>query len=109
MAAPPKANLIAYQGDTWAQTFRFLDGGEPVDLTGATAAAAARATTGVVFDLQATVGPEPGEVTIALPEFGLLADVYDYDVEIDQDGAVRTWIRGKLAVRRDVTNEVFAA
>ena len=31
-------------------------------------------------------------------------DVYEYDVEVTIAEAVRTWVRGKLQVIRDVTN-----
>ena len=68
MTLPPKANLEAYQGDTWAQTFRFLDEGTPVDLTGATVEAWARDTTNGIHELDVTIGPAAGEVTIAFAD-----------------------------------------
>ena len=104
MALPPKANLEAYEGDTWAQTFRFLDEGEPVDLTGATVAAQARSTTAVTYELAVTVGPGAGEVTIGFSDEPLTRDIYDYDVEVDSSGAVRTWVRGRMRVFHDVTD-----
>ena len=106
MSVPPKANLEAYQGDTWSQTFRFLDEGTPVDLTSATVEAWARDTTGGIYELAVTVGPAAGEVTIAFVDETVPRDIYDYDVEVTIDGAVRTWVRGRLQVLRDVTNEV---
>lgn len=105
MALPAKATLQAYQGDTWAQTFRFLDDGVPLDLTTATVTAWARETTGAVHELAVTVGPAAGEVTIGFADDPLPRDVYDYDVEVIKGGAVRSWVRGRLQVLRDVTNE----
>jgi hypothetical protein len=105
MGLPAKADLTAYQGDTWAQTFRFLDDGVPVDLAGSTVTAWARSTTGEASDLAVTVGPPAGEVTIGFANGGLPRDVYDYDVEVETGGAIRSWVRGRLQVVRDVTNE----
>src|SRR5262245_16598363 len=105
MNIPARVPLKAYAGDTWAQTFRFLDDGVPVDLTDATAASWVRSTTGKRIALAVSVGPDPGEVTIGIADEPLLRDVYAYDVQVTKDGAVRTWVRGPLQVLRDVTEE----
>lgn len=103
-------DLEAYRGDSWSQTFRFLRGGEPVDLSAATVEAWARngvdgnVTPLVVVLLDAA----DGQVTIQLPLEGLPWQSYAYDVEVTQDGAVQTWVRGRLKVVRDVTNELPA-
>ena len=66
----------------------------------------ARDTTGEIHELAVTVGPAAGEVTIAFAdEAAVPRDVYDYDVEVTIAGAVRTWVRGRLQILRDVTNE----
>jgi hypothetical protein len=102
---PANIDLDCYSGDTWAQTFRLISNGVPVDLTGAQVAAWARRSE-TVEQLQVTVDPTLGEVTIAQPAAGgLEPGPYQYDVEvISQDGTVKTWIRGRLIVERDVTH-----
>ena len=107
---PGEAHLEAYQGDTWAQTFRFLESGVPVDLTGAAVASTARRITGTTeAELQATIAepPSSGEVSISSPATGPLAQgAYDYDIELAAGGTIRTWVKGRLVVHRDVTGHV---
>lgn len=104
MPQPANVDLDCYRGDTWAQTFRLIDNGLPVDLTGASVESWARRSE-IVEQLQVTVGPNPGELTIGLPAAGLGHGPYAYDVEVtDAGGTVRTWIRGRLIVERDVTH-----
>jgi hypothetical protein len=110
MAMPASIDLCAYAGDTWSQTFRFIEGGEPLDLTDATVGCEARPQGGKSGDqeeLYVTVGPDPGEVTLAWQPGteGLESGAYAYDVEVTTpDGRVTTWVRGRLVVERDVTN-----
>jgi hypothetical protein len=105
MALPATANLTAYRGDSWAQTFRFLEDDQPVDLNDTTVASWARPKTGTAaLPLLTTIGPDPGTVTLALPT-EIQPGTYAYDVEItDATGTVTTWVRGDLRIDRDVTN-----
>ena len=102
-AFPAKVDLVAYRGDTWAQTFRFLQGGSPVDLISATVASWALSPSGEVVPLVVTFGA-PGEVTISQPEGGLTPEQWAYDVEVTNAGVVKTWVRGRLGISADVTN-----
>lgn len=103
-ATPARINLTCYHGDSWSQSFRFLAGDQPLDLSGLTARAQARDSLGQTSDLAASILAEPGTIQIALPEGGLPADTYDYDLELeDPAGAISSWVRGKLRIERDVT------
>jgi hypothetical protein len=105
---PAKVNLPVYRGDSWQQTFRLLQGDEPLDLTSMTIASQARGTTQEVYDLVAVpVGdPSQGVIQLERPTDDLPADLYDYDIELTDPGnVVTTWIHGRLKVSRDVTNE----
>ena len=109
-ALPVTVDLTAYRGDSWAQTFRFLEAGTPIDLAAATVAAQARKFDGEVVPLVAAKG-DPGEVTIGLPPGGLDCGSWTYDVEVtfpDPDPSVTTWVRGTLTVSPDVTNSEAA-
>ncbi len=107
MTLPVVHNLTVYRGDSWSQTFRFLVGSTPVDLTSATVASEARARDGTRTPLEVTVDDATdGRIVLALPVGSLPVASYDYDVEVDQDGDVTTWVRGSLSVTRDVTNEI---
>jgi len=101
---PATINLVFTRGDNWAQTFRFLTGTTPFDLTGYTITAAARSTLGELVDLVVTVtDPADGEMQLAPPAAGLEPDLYRYDVQADFSGSVQTWITGYLRVEEDVT------
>src|SRR5262245_34869714 len=102
MPAPAIIDLTGpdawYHGDTNTQTFRLLIGTTPVDLTGATGACWAENGGIGHAELQVTIGPNPGEVTIK-PPTGVIGRNLDpghwkYDLEITQAGAVTTWIQG---------------
>lgn len=101
-------DLDVYRGDSWSQEFRFLRDDAPIDLSGATVEAWAR--NGVNGDTSPLVvvvdDPTDGRVVLHMPPDGLPWQTYAYDVEVDLDGVVQTWVRGKLRVHRDVTNEV---
>lgn len=104
---PVRVDLCAYRGDTWAQTFRFVDSdGEPIDLSAATVASWARSSDGEeTATMLAASNGTPGQVTIGQPEGGLRVGNWQYDVEVtSDDGTVTTWVRGHLRVNQDVTN-----
>ena len=100
---PVSHDLTAYAGDTFAETFRFLEAGEPVDLTGDTVTAQARAAAGEPIELLVVVldPPTDGQVTLGLPD-GLEPGAYDYDIQVDAAGTVTTWVRGTLTIDPDV-------
>lgn len=102
MALPATVDLDFYRGDTWAQSFRLSRDGLPLDLTGAAVACWARRSE-IVAQLQVTVGPDPGVVTIA--DGVLAAGPWRYDLEVTEaGGTVQTWVRGRLIVEEDVTH-----
>src|SRR5215471_15862381 len=102
---PVTHNLRAYRGDTWAQTFRLIWEGQPVDLSTSTVTAWAVNCT----DRWAlvTTGDQDGYVTVALPDPPLNPATYQYDIEVtDPNAVVTTWIRGRLTVTADITNDL---
>jgi hypothetical protein len=104
---PAIVDLKITQGDTLAQTFRLLENGAPVDLAGSTLEAELRnPRTETEIPLTVTVGPGAGEFTLSYttpPTYGH----YKYDVEeTDPASVVRTWIKGRFEVVRDVTNAI---
>jgi hypothetical protein len=102
---PVTVHLDAYRGDSWSQRFRFLRDSTPVNLSTATVEAEARH--GSVYELVVTITePTNGMITLALPSGGLDPARYDYDIEVTDQGVITTWVRGKLTVNRDVTNEL---
>lgn len=108
MPEPATVDLSALRGDTFSQTFSIESGGEPIDLTGSTVAAALwNPRTGETVPLVVALDPEPGSFTLTFPDPPPEAGRYRYDVEqTDVDGNVRTWIAGGFNVKRDVTNAV---
>ena len=73
MTLPVTWDLSAYRGDTWAQSFRLLRDGEPVDLTTATVESEARDKVGEVTALEVEiVDATDGRISLSLPE-GFLA------------------------------------
>lgn len=108
MNEPAIVDLYVPAGDTLSQTFELTSGGEPVDLTTSTVAAALRhPRTGAVVELAVNVGPEPGTFTLLWGDEPAPYGHYRYDVEItDATSIVRTWMKGRMYVERDVTNAV---
>lgn len=110
MTGPLVVNLTTYRGDTWSQEFRFLKGGSPVDLTDVTLESSCRSQLGEHYPMPVTVLGDPSEGRVALS----VADWDDvppgdhsYDIEAtDSTGVVTTWVRGRMRVLRDVTNEI---
>ena len=106
-AVPATINLTVYRVDTWTQGFRFLTDTTPVDLTGLTIQAQARDSLDNTSSLVVTItDPTDGTLKLSLPTGGLPADLYSYDIEVDDAGAITSWVRGKLRIERDVTNEL---
>jgi hypothetical protein len=107
---PVVKHLAVYRGDTWSVGFRFLRGGEPLNLTDAVVEAEARSGVGVRTPLTVTVtNAADGRSSLSLPA-GLKAGQYHYDVEVTEaDGTIKTWVRGRITLWRDVTNEPAAA
>jgi hypothetical protein len=104
---PVTVNLEAYRGDTWSQSFAFKLGTNPIDLTGASVSAWMRDPGGVTDGLDVAIEDAPGTVTLRLPVPVPPPNAYVYDIEVtDAADVVTTWVRGRLIVRRDVTNEL---
>lgn len=104
---PITVDLEAYRGDSWTQTFRLLRGGAPIELNDVVIKCVAlHISTTTNTDLVVIVEPDPGVFTLALPS-DVRAGLYKYDVEItDTVGQVKTWIKGKLEIEKDVTNAI---
>lgn len=105
---PVTVDLKAYRGDTWRQVFHLKEDGAAKDLTDATVESQARSRKDKSLSTLITEIPDPanGEIAIGLPAMSLVVGDYDYDVEITIGEVVTTWIKGKLKVVRDVTNEL---
>lgn len=101
---PATLDLSAYRGDSWSQELRLLRGPDPVDLTGAVVASAARfgneTPTALTVDVPT---PANGVLVLRQPPAGLQAGTYTYDVQVTQAGTVTTWVRGKFTIAQDVT------
>jgi hypothetical protein len=103
-ATTQPVNLTWYGGDTQNQTFRFLTGpDQPWDLSNVYTKATARSTTGQTFELTVGVDPANGLVTIHPPLAGLVPDVYDYDIQMNDGQRTASYIHGRIRVQRDVT------
>jgi len=102
---PGTVNLRAYRGDKWLQQFRFLIGDQPVDFSTATLTAEARSGKGT-FALDVAPAQITGFLNLSLPALSLPWGTYDYDIEVTMNGETTTWVRGRLFIERDVTNEL---
>jgi hypothetical protein len=102
---PAIENAHVYHGDTWSLVFVLNDNATPTahDLTGATAAAAAKNGQGVVTGLTATVDDDPTTGTITVSG-NLAADQYIYDLQVTEGAEITTWARGQLTVDADITS-----
>src|SRR3954469_19359518 len=98
-------NLVWTNGDTAAQTFRFLTApDQPMDLSRVYVGAQARGTLGQLLPLTVQIpDPTDGTLTIHPPLGGLAPDVYDYDIQFNDGATIATWIHGRIQVRRDIT------
>lgn len=102
---PSVVDIRETQGDSFEKTFRLVEGGEPIDLTGSTFAAAMRNREGDVTPLVVDVGPQPGEITLRYAETPPGYGHYRYDIErTDAGSQVATWITGRFDIDRDVAN-----
>ena len=107
MNDPAIIDLRIPHGDTLTQTFRLLEAGTPVDLTGAAVAAELRhPRTEEIIPLQVIVGPDPGEFTLYWGDTTPAHGHYRWDAEVESGGVVRTWITGRFHVARDVTHSL---
>lgn len=105
-ALPVSVDLSAYRGDSWEQSFRFLHGQDPIDLSLATVKSEARNANGVRITLVTVItDPLDGAIVLRLPP-ELTPGSYVYDIEVSISGTVTTWVRGTLGLARDVTNEL---
>lgn len=110
-------NFSIYRGDTWTETWTILDqNGVSVDITGATFKMTLKNNTsdadpgvlqltspssGIVITDAAT-----GVVTLtitATQTAALTPSTYEYDIQMNNTGTVKTLVRGKLTIVADVT------
>jgi hypothetical protein len=115
---PADSPLTLYRGDTriWEDTFRHkvvppATGGDPMDLTGYTFLAQVRATqesTAVMATIDVALVDAPGGVirrTLTAVQARLLVPGNAFwDLQLTApDGAVRTYLAGKVKVKPDVS------
>jgi hypothetical protein len=107
-ALPIQVNLACYRGDTWAQQFRFLADGQPLDLSGYTFQSWCRSSSGELYVMAVVVESDPGTITLSIADWDAIGPgSHAYDIEAQHPaGQITTWLHGKLRVYRDVTNEV---
>lgn len=112
MTLPVRHDLTVYRGDTEVATFRLWEtvvGGTPTDLTGATARAEIRDTTGGTLLLALVVVITlPNEVNVSIPASSWAGfprrSSAVWDLEITYPGAiVRTLVAGGVTIAGDVT------
>ena len=107
-SSPATIDLNTYRGDTFEQEFRLIQGGDPFDLTGATVVSQARSvsyasTANKSLVVEIDTPPTDGKITLSLPP-AISPGEYLYDIEVTKDTIVRTWVKGKLTIERDITN-----
>jgi len=102
---PITVDLNAYHGDTWRKMFRFLRNDDPIDLNSVSIASQARRiSTSTLIPLDIAIEPDPGLMTLSLPD-DIDAGAYAYDIQITElNGDVKTWVKGKLVIEKDETN-----
>jgi hypothetical protein len=111
--------LSLYRGDTYAWQFKlWLDAGktQPVDLTGATAKAEIRYTTGgtEILVMVCTI-TQPNIINVSLPATVWVAWPFKsskrsaWDLQVTQSGAVTTYVAGPVTVVGDITDSVAEA
>lgn len=106
---PATVNLEVYRGDSWEQSFAFARGGVPLDLNPPMIVASeARDSKEERTSLSITVvDPNEGMISIEGHANLLHPGIWVYDIEISNGdtGETTTWVRGRIVVSRDVTNE----
>ena len=101
---PATVNLAAWHGDTYTQQFQVLAGDQPIDLTDLDIQSSVQGTDGTVTQLVVSVIGDPINGTFQIATPGLVADLYQYDIQAtDPDGTRNTWIAGHLRIHQDVT------
>jgi hypothetical protein len=106
MSLPAIVNQKVYRGDTWSADFRFRNGATPIDLTGATVEAEARGPDGATHALDVATDTGTSVITISLPTESLPPSTYNYDIKVTDANGPKTWVRGRMIVFRNVTNEL---
>jgi hypothetical protein len=103
---PAQVELTLYRGDSFSASFQLKSGGLPYDLTGSVVTADIHTTDGrAVTSFGVNIGA-PGRVDLSLNAdqttmfpLGVLV----WDLQVFTDPAVRTWVRGRLNVAKDVS------
>jgi hypothetical protein len=113
---PATYPLSLYRGDTYAWQFKLWQDDaktQPVDLTGATAKAEVRYTTGgtEILAMTCTITP-PNIINVSLPAAVWVAWPFNsskrpaWDLQVTQSGAVTTYVAGPVSVVGDITDSV---
>lgn len=113
---PCRADLVIYQGDTYAAMVTVTDGsGQPPDLTGYVPQAQIRdgpadTNAQVIVEITASI-VAPNFVSLSIPaaQTVALAGQYVWDLQLQSpDGMVQTILAGYALAQREVTREVVA-
>jgi hypothetical protein len=113
MITPTTNNLLVYQGATFDEELLLEVDGDPVDLTGYTAAMKVRATPAddAVLSLTngsgITLGGALGTVAVvitATQTSDIAAGRYYYDLELTSAGVVTRFIQGTFQVSAQITS-----
>ena len=100
-------NLTAKRGDTfYAVPIQILINSVPLDLTSAVINMQVRKDSGtpIVFVPTITItNAENGEFQIDEQKFKVPACVYKYDIQIEFQGEVKSWIGGIFEITNDIT------
>jgi hypothetical protein len=107
---PKKIDLDCYKGQTWARNIYITEDGDPVDLTGCTAASQIRPAPNseeLTKTITCTVDGAEGTITMSLSSAdtaALIPGNYAYDLQVtDGGGDVDYYIYGIFMVKGRVT------
>jgi len=109
-AGPGSLDLAIYRGDTWTEQWDFADNDGPIPLPGTWRAQIRHAANSptTLASMTLTVDAEAGTITATLDAdttAGLMQSHAVWDLEQTDDGTVRTWLAGNVAIRSDVTRD----
>lgn len=106
---PAEYNTGILRGDTFCESFSFATGGEPLDLTGASARVQLRSRTGAIlggFESGNGIETEGSLLVWSIESSetaGYAPGQYQYDIEITTGSTVRTYLTGMFVVQKDIT------
>lgn len=105
-----KYDLVCQKGATFRKVLRLKQNGEPMDLTGWSAASQVREFPDggpLLADMEISIVPEEGKMVLTIPAettAGFAASMYAWDLKAtDAEGIVRYYVGGKFGVVPSVT------